>query len=98
LERATELVSHAVPRGELPKVIERALDALIEREMRRRIGTGKPRKQRPLKPGSRHVPREVARLVWERDSGRASSSTPRDGAPTSGAISRSSIAIRSHSA
>jgi len=69
LERATELVSHAVPRGELPKVIERALDALIEREMRRRVGTGKPRKQRPLKPGSRHVPREVARLVWERDGG-----------------------------
>jgi len=70
LERASELLSHAVPRGELPTLIERALDAFIEREMRRRIGTGKPRKRRPLKPGSRQVPREVARLVWERDRGR----------------------------
>ena len=72
LERASELMSHAVPGGELPTLIERALDTLIEREMRRRVGTGKARKQRPLKPGSRHVPREVARLVWQRDGGQCS--------------------------
>jgi len=63
-------LSHTVPRGELATVIERALDALVEGEMRRRIGAGKPQqKRRPLKLGSRHVPREVARIVWERDGG-----------------------------
>src|SRR6185503_5852690 len=70
LERARELLSHTVPRGELATVFERALDALVEGEMRRRIGAGKPeQKRRRLKPGSRHVPREVARIVWERDGG-----------------------------
>jgi len=70
LERARELLSHTVPRGELATVIERALDALVEGEMRRRIGAGQPQqKRRPLKLGSRHVPREVARIVWERDGG-----------------------------
>jgi len=69
LERARELLSHTVPRGELAMVIERALDALVEGEMRRRVGAGQQQKRRPLKPGSRHVPREVARIVWERDGG-----------------------------
>ena len=96
LERASELVSHAVPSGELPTLIERALDALIEREMRRRFGTGKPREQRSLKPRSRHVPREVARLVWERDGGQCSF-VDAEGAAASGAISHSSIVIRSRS-
>ena len=69
LERARELSSHTLPGGELATVIERALDALIEKELRRRTGAGKPRKQRALKLGSRHVPLEVARQVWERDGG-----------------------------
>ena len=69
IERATELLSHTVPGGELATVFERALDALIESEMRRRTGAGKPRKQRPLKLDSRHVPLELAGQVWERDGG-----------------------------
>jgi len=70
LEQARELLSHTVPGGELATVFERALDALVEGEMRRRVGAGKPeQKRRRLKPGSRHVPREVARIVWERDGG-----------------------------
>jgi hypothetical protein len=67
LERAKELLSHSVPSGELPLLVERALDALIERELKRRTGAGKPRKRRPLKPGSRHVPVHVEREVRERD-------------------------------
>ena len=67
LTRVRELLSHSVPSGELALLVERALDALIEREVKRRTGAGKPRKRRELKPGSRHIPREVERQVRERD-------------------------------
>jgi hypothetical protein len=67
LERARELVSHAVPSGDLALVFERALDERIARELKRRTGSGKPRKRRELHPDWRHVPVEVARQVWERD-------------------------------
>ena len=46
LERARELASHAIPTGDVAQVLERALNLLIERELKRRLGTGKPRKQR----------------------------------------------------
>ncbi len=67
LERARELLSHAHPRGELAAILERALDALIEREAKRRLGTGRQRERRSLQRGSRHIPVAVAREVWERD-------------------------------
>jgi hypothetical protein len=73
LERARELLSHALPSGDLGQLFERALDALIEQESRKRFGAGKalegtkPRKARKLKPGSRHVPAGIERAVWERD-------------------------------
>ena len=67
LERAKELVSHSVPNGDLALLVERALDVLIERELKRRTGAGKPRKRRALKPGSRHIPVDVERVVRERD-------------------------------
>ena len=67
IQRARELVSHALPSGHLAELIERALDELIERETKRRLGAGRPRKARKLKAGSRHVPVEIARAVWERD-------------------------------
>ncbi|HYJ07679.1 MAG TPA: hypothetical protein VEX18_01685, partial [Polyangiaceae bacterium] len=72
LEKARELLSHALPSGELGELIERAVDALIEQETRKRFGprtpsAGKARKVRELKPGSRHVPIETERAVWERD-------------------------------
>jgi hypothetical protein len=70
IERARELLSHSVPSGDLEAVFERALDALIASEMRRRTGAGKRRKARALGEGSRHVPVEVARVVWERDGAR----------------------------
>ena len=67
IERARQLVSHALPNGDLASLFERALDALIERETKRRLGAGKPRKRRALRMGSRHIPVEIARQVWERD-------------------------------
>ena len=69
LERARELSSHSIPSGDLGELFERALDALIEKESRKRHGAGRPRKPRKLKAGSRHVPVEIARAVWERDGG-----------------------------
>jgi hypothetical protein len=72
LERARELLSHAVPSGDLGELFERALDALIEKETRRRLGADRPRKQRQLKEDSRHIPVEIARAVWERDQGQCS--------------------------
>jgi hypothetical protein len=66
-------LSHALPSGDLGELVERAVDALIEQETRKRFGplkapgAGKARKARELKPGSRHVPTETERAVWERD-------------------------------
>jgi len=70
VERARELLSHSLPSGDLAVLFERALDELIAREVRRREGAGVPRKRRELKAGSRRVPVEVARVVWERDGAR----------------------------
>jgi 5-methylcytosine-specific restriction endonuclease McrA len=73
LEKARELLSHALPSGDLGELVERAVDALIEQETRKRFGprtasgAGKARKARELKPGSRHVPVATERAVWERD-------------------------------
>src|SRR5262249_37289726 len=38
IEQARELVSHAVPNGDLALLFERALDQLIQRELKRRVG------------------------------------------------------------
>jgi hypothetical protein len=67
IEQARELTSHTLPSGDLAQLFERALDELIERELKRRVGTGKPR--RVVKPGpdSRHVSLAIARQIWERD-------------------------------
>jgi hypothetical protein len=66
VERARELLSHVLPSGDLGELFERALDALIEKETRRRLGAGRPRKRRKLHEGSRHVPLEIARAVGAR--------------------------------
>jgi len=67
IEQARNLLSHAIPSGDLAALFERALDELLRVETRRRMGAGRPRKARALKPGSRHVPVDVARSVRERD-------------------------------
>jgi hypothetical protein len=77
LEKARDLLSHALPSGELGELFERALDALLEKETRQRFGAKAPRERREtgeasearkLEPGSRHVPVHILRAVWERDS------------------------------
>jgi hypothetical protein len=69
LQQARQLLSHAIPNGDLGELMQRALDALLEKETRRRFGAGRPRQRRKLQEGSRHIPVEVRRAVWERDGG-----------------------------
>ncbi len=67
LERATDLMRHRNPTGDMAVVIERALDALLETLEKERLGaTKRPQKNvRPSKNG--HVPRAVRREVFARD-------------------------------
>jgi hypothetical protein len=67
IEQARNLLSHAIPNHDLAQLFERALDALLHVEGRRRLGAGRPRQRPEIKPVSRHVPLDVARTVWERD-------------------------------
>jgi 5-methylcytosine-specific restriction endonuclease McrA len=67
LERARDLMRHRNPSGDLAVVVERALDALLERLEKERLGkTARPQRTvRASKPG--HVPQAVRREVFERD-------------------------------
>jgi len=71
LRHLRDLLSHAVPNGDVAQVLDRAFDALIAQIEKRKIGatTGRPRRQRtPM--GKRCVSAEVRRAVWDRDRGR----------------------------
>jgi len=69
LRYAQALLGHQVPEGEVAQVLDRALDALIEKLERRKFAaTPRPRPQR-ASANPRHVPAAVKRTVWERDGG-----------------------------
>jgi hypothetical protein len=71
LRYAQELLGHALPSGDLAQVLDRALDALIERLERRKFGaTRRPRRSEQASANPRHIPADVKRTVWERDGGR----------------------------
>lgn len=67
LERARALMQHRNPSGDLAVVVEQALDALLDKLERERLGkTTRPRRPVcPTKPGK--VARGVRREVFERD-------------------------------
>ena len=69
LQRAKDLLGHSVEPGDLAEVLDRALDALIEKlEKRRFAATDKPRTPRGRRSGNgHHIPAHVRRLVRERD-------------------------------
>jgi hypothetical protein len=78
IQRARELLSHAVPDGNLASVFERGLDLLIEQQEKRRLGIGvRSRGQAGASTPahaeqsshSRHIPAAVRRQVWQRDGG-----------------------------
>ncbi len=75
LQYAKELLSHQLPSGDLARVLDLALDALIAKlEKRKFAATRKPRPERPPRAAKganpRHIPAAVKREVWKRDGGR----------------------------
>ena len=69
LEAARAGQGHAQPGASAEKVIEAALDLLLEQQARRRGVAKKPQQTpRPARPG--HVPAAVKRAVWSRDDGK----------------------------
>ena len=77
LRRIQLLLSHAVPSGDVAQVLDRALDALLEKLETRKLGRRSPRSMRQrtthTQEGSdrgRYIPTHIRRAVWERDQGR----------------------------
>jgi 5-methylcytosine-specific restriction endonuclease McrA len=67
LERAQDLMRHANAGGDLAVVVERAVDLLLEKLEKQRLGkTSRPRSSRERSDGSR-VSRATRRAVFERD-------------------------------
>jgi len=65
LERARELLSHGLPSGDLGEIFERALDALIEKETRRRMWPRGPGLQtQAARHDLRHLVRRSAQHVF----------------------------------
>ena len=69
LRYAQDLLGHQVPDGDIATVLDRALDALIERLERTRFGiTERPRRAGATPaPGSRYIPTHVKSVVVQRD-------------------------------
>jgi hypothetical protein len=71
LKRVEELLSHAVPSGDVAEIFDRGLDALLQLAARQKhAATGRPRPGRAIGPASRAIPAAVEREVWRRDDGR----------------------------
>lgn len=81
LEQARDLLRHQIPDGDLAKVFDRALTVLLDHAERAKFAAVKqPPGARRVTPaarpstgatgGSRRIPAEVRRTVWDRDGGR----------------------------
>jgi hypothetical protein len=71
LLRAQALLRHQVPSGDLAELLDRALDALLDRVEARKLGKAKaPRAASMTRANGRYVPREVRRHVLARDGAR----------------------------
>jgi 5-methylcytosine-specific restriction endonuclease McrA len=70
LRYAQTLLSHSVRSDDVAQVVDRALDALIAKLERQKIGadTKRPPRER-TRAGGRYVPSHVRRAVWNRDGG-----------------------------
>lgn len=73
LARATALLRHQIPNGDLAAVIDRALSVLLEKlERTKCAATAAPRRslaESNLEPVSRNIPAAVQRAIWQRDEG-----------------------------
>src|SRR5262249_18892499 len=71
LRHAQELLSHSVPSGDIPQLLERAIDELIAKQEKRQLAvTERPRGSRRSSHRPRHIAAEVKREVRKRDGGR----------------------------
>ncbi|MGH2375891.1 MAG: HNH endonuclease [bacterium] len=71
LRQAQALLRHQIPDGDLSKIFDRALTALLQDLAKRKLAaTDRPRVSRRTACSSRHMPAEVRRAVWNRDGGR----------------------------
>ena len=69
LDAARVALSHTHPAARMEELLEAALDALLERDAKRKGFVSKPQvKRRPSAPA--HVPAAIKREVWQRDGGR----------------------------
>jgi len=70
LQKAQDLLRHAVPSGDLAAIFDRALTLLVADLEKKKCGeTGRPRPQPETPPRSRYIPAAVRRAVWRRDGG-----------------------------
>ena len=77
LERLKNLLRHQVPDGDLAKIVELAVDQLVEKTLKQRFAQKQkptPKKRSSMKPrarrrnlNSRYIPRAVVREVHQRD-------------------------------
>lgn len=81
LRRVQALLRREIPAGDVGAIFQRALDLLLERVEKAKLGKGsRPRKRRVIRSGTdnlgwaavradRHIPHDVKRVVWDRDGG-----------------------------
>ncbi len=71
LRYAQALLGHALPSGDLAAVLDRALDALINKLERRKFAARSRSAPRPQHraPAGRYIPADLRRTVWQRDGG-----------------------------
>ena len=78
LRLTQNLLRHQIPDGDLAKIFDRALTALLQEMAKQKFAaTDRPRGSRGVAPGSRHIPAEVKRAVWLRDGGRCAFAGPK---------------------
>jgi hypothetical protein len=71
LRLAKDLLRHAVPSGDEPEILDRALTALLTELAKKKFAASdRPARPRVAAGDSRHVPAEVKRAVFVRDLGR----------------------------
>ncbi len=69
LDRARTILGHAVPDGDLAKVVERGLDLLLDEEAKRRAAPRKVVTEAKGKGPRPYIPVDLTRAVWQRDQG-----------------------------
>ena len=71
LRLAKDMLRHAIPSGDEAAILDRALTVLLAELAKKKFAaTENPHPGPKTAPGSRHIPAEVRRAVWQRDLGR----------------------------